>query len=89
MNTDLKTDVEYHYNSTTNKNSLLSINECKQYKLDTILLFPTTTSITIEILLLKNIDLLEISLKKSLIQDTETKVINHQHSFSVKHIKLN
>ena len=34
MNTDLKTDVEYQYNSTTNENSLLSINECKQYKLD-------------------------------------------------------
>ena len=34
MNTDLKTDVEYQYNSTTNENPLLSINECKQYKLD-------------------------------------------------------
>jgi len=34
MNTDLKTDVEYQYNFTTSENSLLSINECKQYKLD-------------------------------------------------------
>ena len=34
MNTDLRTDVEYQYNPTTNENSLLSIIECKQYKLD-------------------------------------------------------
>lgn len=34
MNTDLKTDVEYQYNTTTNENTLLSVKECKQYKLD-------------------------------------------------------
>lgn len=34
MNTDLKTDVEYQYSTTTNENTLLSIKECKQYKLD-------------------------------------------------------
>jgi hypothetical protein len=34
MNTDLKTDVVYQYNTITNENTLLSITECKQYKLD-------------------------------------------------------
>lgn len=34
MNTDLKTDVEYQYNTTTNENILLSIDECRQYKLN-------------------------------------------------------
>jgi len=34
MNTDLKTDVEYQYSTTTNENTLLSVKECKQYKLD-------------------------------------------------------
>jgi hypothetical protein len=34
MNTDLKTDVEYQYNTTTNENILLSVKECRQYKLD-------------------------------------------------------
>lgn len=34
MNTKLKTDVEYQYNTTTNENILLSVEECKQYELD-------------------------------------------------------
>jgi hypothetical protein len=34
MNTDLKTDVLYEYDTNTNKNIPILIKECKQYKLD-------------------------------------------------------
>jgi len=38
MNTDLKTDVSYEYDTNTNKNIPISIKECKQYKLDRFML---------------------------------------------------